>query len=50
MVEFLKEFASFLFQQKRYWMIPLVVILLLLSVFIIWSQGTVLAPFIYTLF
>lgn len=50
MIDFIKEFGSFLINRKKYWLIPLVVILLLLSLLIVLSQGTALAPFIYTIF
>lgn len=50
MIDFLKEFGMFLIQRKKYWLIPLILILLLLSFLVIVSQGTALAPFIYTLF
>jgi hypothetical protein len=49
-MEFLKEFADFLMTRKKYWLIPLLVILLLFSLLIIFSQGSALAPFIYTVF
>ena len=49
-MEFLKEFLQFLKAEKRYWLIPLVSILLLLSVIIVASQGSALAPFIYSIF
>ena len=48
-MEFLKEFLQFLKAEKRYWLIPLVAILLLLSVIIVASQGSALAPFIYSI-
>lgn len=49
-MEFLKEFLAFLRQRKKYWLIPLLVILLLLSLLIVLTQGSVLAPFIYSIF
>ncbi len=49
-MEFLKEFLQFLKAEKRYWLIPLVAILLLLSIIIVASQGSALAPFIYSIF
>jgi hypothetical protein len=49
-MDFIKEFLGFLVHRKKYWMIPLVVILLLISLLIVFSQGTALAPFIYTIF
>lgn len=50
MVDFIKEFFNFLVTRKKYWLIPIVVILLLLSLLIVISQGTALAPFIYSIF
>lgn len=49
-MKFLKEFLQFLKAEKRYWLIPLVAILLLLSIIIVASQGSALAPFIYSIF
>ncbi len=42
-----KEFLLFLKQEKRWWLVPLVVILLILGALIIFSSGSVLAPFMY---
>ena len=50
MVEFLKEFWAFTIERKKYWLFPLVVILLLLGFLIVFTEGTVIAPFIYTIF
>ncbi|MBC8593187.1 hypothetical protein H8744_07965 [Oscillospiraceae bacterium N12] len=50
MIDFIKEFGEFLLHRKKYWMIPLIIILLLLSLLIVLSQGTALAPFIYSIF
>lgn len=47
---FIKEFFQFLRVRKKYWLIPLIIILLLLSFLIIATQGTALAPFIYSIF
>jgi len=49
-MEFLKEFWLFLRQRKKYWLIPLIIILLLLSLLIVLTQGSALAPFIYSIF
>ena len=50
MIEFLKEFYDFVKVRKKYWLIPILLVLILFGVFIVLSQGTVVAPFIYTLF
>lgn len=42
-----KEFLLFLRQEKKWWLIPLVVILLALGALIVFSSGSVLAPFMY---
>ncbi len=49
-MEFFKELWGFLKARKKYWLIPLIVILLLLGILIIISGGSALAPFIYTIF
>jgi len=49
-MELLKDLLDFLKTRKKYWLIPLLVILLFFSFLIILSGGTAIAPFIYTLF
>ncbi len=46
----LKEFFEFMKVRKRYWLAPIVIILLLLSLLMIFAQSSAVAPFIYTLF
>lgn len=50
MGEFLIEFWSFLKQRKKFWLLPIVVCLVLLGGLLTLTSGTVVAPFIYTLF
>jgi len=49
-MEFLKDLWGFLSVRKKYWMLPLIIILLLFGVLIVLTTGTAIAPFIYTLF
>ena len=49
-MEFLKEFWEFLKVRKKYWLLPIIIVLVLFGGLIILSQGTVVAPFIYTIF
>ena len=49
-MEFLKEFWDFLKVRKKYWLIPVLVVLLFFGALIILSQGSAVAPFIYTIF
>jgi hypothetical protein len=41
---------SFIRYRKRYWLAPIIIFLLLLSLFIVLVEGSALAPFIYTVF
>lgn len=45
-----KEFWAFMRVRKKYWLLPIVITLLLLSILIIFSETSAVAPFIYTLF
>ena len=47
---FLKEFWEFLIIRKKYWLFPIIIVLVLFGGLIIFSQGSVVAPFIYTIF
>ena len=49
-MEFLKELFRFLKTRKKFWMVPLLLILLFLALFIALSSASALAPFIYTIF
>ena len=49
-MSFLKEFWEFLKARKKYWLLPIIIVLVLFGGLIILSQGSVIAPFIYTMF
>lgn len=46
----LREFLSFLGEQKKYWMVPIVIVLVLFGLLLVFAQSSAMAPFIYTLF
>jgi hypothetical protein len=50
MIEFFKEFWDFLKVRKKYWLLPIFILLFLFGSLIVLSQGTAVAPFIYTIF
>ena len=50
MLEFLKEFWEFLRERKKYWLLPIFIVLALFGSLIVLSQGSAIAPFIYTIF
>tara|TARA_B100000929_G_C15265302_1_gene338194 strand:- start:54 stop:203 length:150 start_codon:yes stop_codon:yes gene_type:complete len=49
-MSFIKEFCEFLKVRKKYWLLPIIVVLVLFGGLIILSQGSAIAPFIYTIF
>lgn len=44
------EFWEFLKHEKKFWLAPIVIVLLLFGLLLVVAQGSALAPFIYTLF
>jgi hypothetical protein len=49
-MDLIKEFLLFLTRRKKLWLLPLLIIIVLIGTMLILSQGSVFAPFIYTLF
>ena len=49
-MDFLEEFWEFLKVRKKYWMLPILLVLVLFGGLIVLSQGSAVAPFIYTIF
>jgi hypothetical protein len=49
-MDFIKDLWDFLKTRKKYWLVPALIILLLLGALIIFTSGSAIAPFIYTLF
>ncbi|MGF1492425.1 MAG: DUF5989 family protein [Microcoleaceae cyanobacterium] len=49
-LDFLQDLWAFMRERKKYWLFPLIITLVLLEALIVLSQGSVIAPFIYTLF
>tara|TARA_E500000178_G_C16563697_1_gene548470 strand:- start:363 stop:515 length:153 start_codon:yes stop_codon:yes gene_type:complete len=50
MIEFLKEFIEFIKIRKKYWLLPILIVLLVFGGLIVLTQGSAVAPFIYTIF
>ncbi len=46
----LKEFWLFLKVRKKWWLSPIILVLILLGALIVFTEGSAIAPFIYTLF
>ena len=49
MIEFLKDLWDFMRVRKKFWLAPIIIVLLLLGVLIVLAEGSAVAPFIYTI-
>jgi len=49
-MEFLMDLWNFLKERKKYWLIPIIVVLFLLGLLIVFGGSSAVAPFVYTLF
>ena len=49
-MNFIQEFWEFLKIRKKYWLLPIILLLALFGGLIVLTQGTAVAPFIYTIF
>jgi hypothetical protein len=49
-MDFIKEFYQFIKIRKKYWLLPILLVLVLFGGLIILTQGSAVAPFIYTIF
>ena len=50
MLDLVRDLWSFLRDRKKFWLLPIIVVALALGVLVVLSQGSAVAPFIYTLF
>jgi hypothetical protein len=49
-VSFLNELWSFLRSRKKLWLAPIIFVMVVLGMLLVFAQGSIVAPFIYTLF
>ncbi len=49
-VSFVREFWAFLRARKKFWLVPILVVMAIFGGLIVFSEGTAVAPFIYTIF
>ena len=49
-MSFIKELCRFLKVRKKFWLIPIFIVMLVLGGLLVFAQGSAIAPFIYTLF
>lgn len=50
MLDLIKDLWGFMRERKKFWLGPIVIVMLLLGVLIVLAEGSAIAPFIYTLF
>ena len=50
MIDLLKDLWGFMRERKKFWLAPIIIVLLLMGILIVFAQGSAVAPFIYTLF
>jgi len=50
LLRFLKEFSLFCMKERKWWLFPIVITLLIISVLFVIGQNTSIAPFIYAIF
>jgi hypothetical protein len=49
-MEFVREFVRFIVTRRKYWLVPVFLVMLLVGGLLVFSKGSVLAPMIYTIF
>ena len=49
-VSLVREFWAFMRVRKKWWLLPIIVVLFLVGTLLVFAQGSALAPFIYTIF
>ena len=49
-MDFIKEFWEFIKIRKKYWLLPIIIFLIIFGGLVVLTQGSAVAPFIYTIF
>ena len=49
-MSFIKELWNFILVRKKFWLLPILLMMAVLGALIVMSQGSAVAPFVYTLF
>ena len=50
MIDLLKDLWSFMRERKKFWLVPIIALMVVLGALLVLAQGSAIAPFIYTLF
>ncbi len=49
-MDLLKDLWGFMKERKKWWLMPIIIVMILIGILIVFSEGSAVAPFIYTLF
>ena len=49
-INLIKQLWGFMIEHKKLWLLPILIILVIFGLFVIFAQGSALAPFLYTIF
>jgi t-SNARE complex subunit (syntaxin) len=49
-IELFKDYCQYLKARKKYWLIPIIIVFIIVSIVVIFAESSSLAPFIYTVF
>ena len=49
-MSFLSELWAFMKERKKWWLLPIIVVMVLVGALLVFAQGSAIAPFIYTIF
>jgi hypothetical protein len=49
-VQIIKDYLRYLIKNKKYWLIPIILVLLIIGIFVVFTESSIIAPFIYALF
>jgi hypothetical protein len=50
MLELIKDLFDFMYERKKFWLLPIIFLLMILGALLVVSEGSAVAPFIYTIF
>ncbi|MDZ7752436.1 MAG: DUF5989 family protein [Gammaproteobacteria bacterium] len=50
MLDLVQDLWAFMRERKKFWLLPIIIVLVLLGALLVFAQGSAVAPFIYTLF
>lgn len=50
MISFARQFWGFMHARRKFWLVPMLVVVVVLGALIVFTQGSAVAPFIYTIF